>query len=101
MDVPVKEKTWDGSLGSGCRNYSSRIIRRMETLLDDLLGGALVIWVIYANLFKTEKVKRKKNFVEKMNDYVDEQIKYDEKITQEYEESLWQQEINRQNGHYY
>lgn len=73
----------------------------METLLDDLLGGALVIWVIYANLFKTEKVKRKKNFVEKMNDYVDEQIKYDEKITQEYEESLWQQEINRQNGHYY
>lgn len=74
----------------------------IEPHLPYLLGGAFVLWVIYANLFiKSKKVERKKTFMEEVNDVVDEWIKEDEKNTQEYEDALWQQEINERNGHYY
>lgn len=79
-----------------------RLFWMIEPHIPYLLGGAFVLWVIYANLFiKSKKVERKKTFMEKIDDWVEEQNKYDEKILRDLEDSYQIEDINRQNGHYY
>lgn len=109
MDVPVQKKAWNECfiIGHWCDSCHIlfggwKLFWVIEPHIPYLLGGAFVLWVIYANLFiKSKKLERKKTLMEKIDDWVEEQNKYDEKITEEYENALWQQEINRQNGHYY
>lgn len=106
MDVPVQKKHGTGALVLTVGVITAglfggwKLFWMIEPHLPYLLGGTVVLWVIYANLFKeSKKVERKKGFIETSFDILFPTV--DQKIIDDEYNGYFIDEQNRQNGHYY